>query len=218
VNREEWLNIYKAGLNDLFAEQGAKIPERIRLSCGFPSRRIRTVTGQYWPDCTSTDRTHEIFISPFLDDSLEVADTLVHEIVHACVMTPGHRGAFKRLALAVGLTGKMASSVAGEKLKARLNTLIKEIGPYPHAKLINNKKPKGSRLLKLMCPLCEYPVRVTRRWLTEKGAPLCPCGLEMVESTAINSKVHFPLPIVAAGEDAAGSAINSEEQEVTSAA
>lgn len=39
----------------------------------------------------------------------------------------------------------------------------------------------STRLLKAQCGTCAYTVRVTRRWLAELGAPLCPCNSERME-------------------------------------
>jgi hypothetical protein len=36
------------------------------------------------------------------------------------------------------------------------------------------KKKQTARLLKAQCPECDYIVRVTRKHLAEKGAPVCP--------------------------------------------
>jgi hypothetical protein len=36
--------------------------------------------------------------------------------------------------------------------------------------------PQATRLLKVFCAACGYTARVTQRWLTKAGTPLCPCG------------------------------------------
>jgi hypothetical protein len=40
-----------------------------------------------------------------------------------------------------------------------------------------DKKPQGTRLLKAECGECGYTVRVTKKWLEAKGAPICPCNM-----------------------------------------
>ena len=183
MTREDWLRDFGNRLAPLISENGATIPTNFRVSCGFPSRKA---SGQCWDKKHSADETFEIFISPFIDDPLEVAHTLLHEIIHAVVGTEkGHRKEFKKLALAVGLTGKMTSTVPGEGLKQRLNSLINEAGPYPHAKLNDYKREgNGSRLLKVCCPNCGYTVQVTRRWLNV-GRPICHDGTVMQEAKDI---------------------------------
>jgi hypothetical protein len=94
-----------------------------------------------------------------------------------------HGKEFKRLAVAVGLEGKMTATVASESLKQRLNALISEIGAYPHAALnpgLSGVKKQGTRLNKVTCPLCGYTCRVTQKWLDEVGAPFCPCSSEQM--------------------------------------
>lgn len=40
---------------------------------------------------------------------------------------------------------------------------------------------RSTRLLKAQCGSCAYTVRVTRKWLSELGPPLCPCNREPME-------------------------------------
>lgn len=66
-----------------------------------------------------------------------------------------------------------------------------QLGPYPHARLIDlDTKKQTTRMLKAVCPNeeCEiraqaendkpYTVRLTALW-AELGMPTCPCGTEM---------------------------------------
>jgi len=62
-----------------------------------------------------------MFISPVLADPVKVLDVVVHENVHRIVgIKCGHKGAFKRLAESIGLTGKMTSTIAGPELEQKL--------------------------------------------------------------------------------------------------
>ncbi|WP_354699942.1 hypothetical protein DSM112329_00199 [Paraconexibacter sp. AEG42_29] len=94
----------------------------------------------------------------------------------------------------------MTSTVVGPVLEARLRTILDELGPYPHARVELarvSERPtpatptapdparpadappdqrKKGRLLKVSCPACGYPARVTRVWLTKVGPPICPCN------------------------------------------
>jgi hypothetical protein len=36
----------------------------------------------------------------------------------------------------------------------------------------------STRLLKAECEECGYTVRVTKKWLEAKGAPICPCNMK----------------------------------------
>jgi len=189
MTREAWLMRLTVQLRPLFEEAGHPLPPKIRVSCGWPTHRAlapngksRTV-GQCWPTECSADGRREVFVSPFLSDASQVAAVLVHELCHAVLdCEHGHRAPFKRVATALGLTGKMTATVAGEKLTERLNALLKDLPPYPHAALDRTASPEkkqGTRLVKVECPECGYTIRVTRKWL-DIGVPTCVCGTEMV--------------------------------------
>lgn len=186
MNRETWLLAAKKAVEPLFKQHGYTVPEKIRVSCGWPSvkalgknsRRI----GECWATQCSRDESWEIFISPALADPVRVLDVLVHEIVHAVVgLECGHTGAFRKCALAVGLTGKMTATEAGPELKGHLAAIANRIGTYPHAALDSRKssvKKQSTRLLKVSCESCGYTVRTTQKWI-DVGLPTCPCGCEM---------------------------------------
>jgi hypothetical protein len=144
-----------------------------------PKSKSRVI-GQCWPVEASSDGTTEIFVSPCISTGADAAAVLVHELCHASG-AHGHGPAFKRIALAIGLEGKMTQTNAGEKLAARLNALIGKMGDYPHSTLdlaMSGIAKQGTRMLKVTCPGCGYTVRTTAKWI-EAGLPTCPCGEEM---------------------------------------
>lgn len=189
VNREQWLWVMRHTLTDrLFKPAGIKVPEKIRLSVGFPkgSRgKGATAIGQCWSSEASADGTFEIFIHPEIVDPIRAGDIIVHEIVHTVAGIPAKHGkAFREIALAVGLTGKMTATVAGDALRKSLEEWAKEIGPYPHAALtplegLGGTKTQGTRMLKLTCPSCAYAVRTSQKWI-DVGYPVCPCGETLI--------------------------------------
>jgi hypothetical protein len=188
MNREAWLNALVEKLRPLFREHGYELPERIRVSCGWPSdagrAKIRRHIGEAWHPRVSADGSSETFISPAVSDPVEVADIMVHELVHHAVGTACmHKGPFRRLALAVGLTGRMHATVAGPALRERLHAICAELGPYPHAAITGEKDRKqATRMRKVECPGCGCIVRMTRSWLERIGAPTCGCGMRMLEA------------------------------------
>ena len=112
-------------------------------------------------------------------------DLLLHELIHATVGThEGHKGAFKRLAVACGLSGKMTATIAGEALTPRLADIVASLGEYPHSALnpASGAKKAGTRLIKCECLECGYIVRTTSKWLDDMGAPICPCNLERMSA------------------------------------
>lgn len=184
TNREQWLTEMAVRIANDFDRVGHRLDlGRIRLTCGFPSKgalaRRRRVIGQCWSPSASADGTTEVLISPTIADSLVVAATLVHELVHAAVgNAAGHGPLFREVAVQLGLAGKMTATVAGPELTQRLNALIADLGPYPHAVLDWERGPakkQSTRLLKIRCPNCGYVARVTQVWVAV-GLPTCPCG------------------------------------------
>ncbi len=183
VTREAWLMALAAKLRPTFEAVGAPVPGEVRLSCGWPSKgatasRNRRI-GECWSAQCSADGTREVFISPTLADSVEVGAVLVHELVHAAGYV-GHGADFAKVARALGLTGRMTATVAGERLNAELAVITSELGPYPHATLTpgEDERKQSTRLLKVECAECGYTIRVTAKWL-EVGFPTCPCGTVM---------------------------------------
>lgn len=186
--REEWLGALVDALRPRFTELGHPLPERIRVSCGWPSTggtsRNRKTIGQAWSPKCSADGTHETFVSPVLGTAEDVGHVLVHELVHHAVgVAAGHKSPFRKLALAIGLEGKMTATTAGPELTERLHALAERLGPYPHARLDGSadRKKQDTRMLKVTCPGCGCVVRMTRKWLDDAGAPTCACGDAMQE-------------------------------------
>ena len=186
--REDWLQQMIDLLRPDFEKVGKPLPEKIRVSCGFPSKsalanKARRI-GECWGVESSEDKSYQVFISPLLKEGIEVTSTLVHELVHTAVgIECKHRGPFVKVANAIGLEGKMTETTAGEALIARLKELIEQLGEYPHARLVASNKPKTqtTRMLKVTCKQCGCVVRMTRKWLDEAGLPTCGCGGEMEE-------------------------------------
>lgn len=186
MTREEWLvkatDLFR---EDLFRRNGATIPT-VRVSVGFPggSRGGKSVIGQIWHGAETSDSVPQVFISPVIDEPVRALDVLVHELVHACTPGDGHGSAFKRLAVSVGLTGRMTATVAGPSLRAELETIASFLGTYPHAAInLQDRKKQSTRMVKVEC-FCGYCVRMTRKWLDSIGAPMCPaCDVQLTESS-----------------------------------
>lgn len=193
LTREEWLVAATAHLGGLFAEIGETLPAT-RVSVGWPGGRGKknAVIGQCWASSAAADGVAQLFVSPVLDDASRVLDVLAHELVHAVDdCQSGHKGRFAKIAKALGLTGKMTATVAGEDLKVRLDGIAADLGEYPHAALgagqgVEGPKKQAARMLKVECAEGSgYKVRMTRQWLDEVGAPICPChSAQMIEAAA----------------------------------
>lgn len=188
--REEWLVAGVKALAPLFETVGHSLPP-VRVSVGFAGGRGNkaSVIGQCWHPAATTDGVGQVFVSPTLDDAIRVLDVLAHELVHAINHKndkTGHGKDFAAIAKPLGLTGKMTATVAGPALEAELVLVAESLGAYPHAALATASnaedapKKQGTRMLKVECAESGYTVRMTRKWLDEYGAPVCPCHGEIM--------------------------------------
>lgn len=190
MNREEWLNELTQALRPVFQEIGHPLPDKLRVSCGWPSKgglsKKKRVVAQCWYSDASADGTTEVFVSPFRADGHVVAEDLAHELCHAANgKACGHKGEFITVAKALGFTAPWKETPASPALAERLHAMADAVGPYPHATLDSmateasgGDKPGGTRLLKAECAACGYTCRVTKKWLADKGAPICPCNMQ----------------------------------------
>lgn len=159
ITRESWLSALADEVRPWYEEAGSPLPEKIRLSCGF-SVSLKHL-GVCFPADSSADGTIEIFIKPDQDDPMTVAGIVMHELVHAAVPAGSKHGpVFRKLALAVGLEGRMTQALPGEARKAALLPIVEALGPYPHSALQGpKKKEKGSQAgqyVNVTCPDCGY--------------------------------------------------------------
>jgi hypothetical protein len=207
TTREAWLSAIADALQGVFADCGAQMPrDHIRVTCGFPSHaataRKRRRIGECWSSVHSADGTFEIMVSPTLAEPERVAGVLAHELVHATVgVECGHKGPFRRLALAIGLEGKMTETSEGAAFKRMIAPILDSAGPYPHAALdvdASPEKSQSARLHKVECPECGYLCRVSRKWLDEIGPPHCPLHGAMEEADAASTPPTFQPRLAAA--------------------
>lgn len=192
--REQWLEKAVVLLTPLFKKQGYKVP-KMRVSCGWPSSRgiskkpLGSIAiGECWAAQASTDKKPQIFISPRIakaDGQYGVLPVLAHEMGHGIVGNKhGHDEVFGKCVRSVHLEGKLTHTVGGEEFFKTVRPILKKLGKYPHAELKPGYRPvkkQTTRLVKCECKDCGYNCRVTRKWLEEVGAPLCPCNEKAME-------------------------------------
>jgi len=181
LTREAWLLFAVTEIEPIFREKGYHLP-KIRVSCAFPSgMRRSSIVGQCWGTSCSTDGVNEIFITPAYDRAIDVLDTLTHELVHAIDNCEHKHGKeFKKIALSIGLEGKMIHATAGKELRHRLTLIGKQLektyGVYPHAamRFPNLEKTANKRIHpKATCPKCDYTVVLSLKSI-HYGPPICP--------------------------------------------
>lgn len=177
--REAWLLKAIESLKPHFSSKGYPLPI-VRVSTGFTgSRSGYKAIGSCWANEAAEDNINQLFISPVINDTMQVLGVLVHELVHSVVgVKEGHNKVFKRCALSVGLEGKMTATTASHSLQNSVfKPIISLLGEYPHAKLtpgLSGKKKQGTRMLKALCGECGYTVRLTKTW-ADIALPECPC-------------------------------------------
>jgi hypothetical protein len=192
--REQWLNNAVTSVRGIFHANGFPIPDHIRVSCGFPSKRARSLyrnVGEHFSPDASEDATHQIFISPVLDDSVEVLGVLMHELSHA-VTGSTHGTSFKQCVRKVWLEGSLTQTKVGKQFRENFAPILESLGIYPHAKLnvASSYKVQSTRMLKAVCGTCvehkpdgsfksQYTIRVSKAW-ADKGLPTCQCGTQFV--------------------------------------
>ena len=184
--RDEWLTESVDKLIDqVFVPAGIeRLNASWRIACSFPGGgSARKRIGECWPSGSSNDKTREMFISPLEDDPLEVLGIVAHEMIHAIDdCKNGHKGPFRKMALAIGLQGKMTDTFAGPELTEKLKSILSELGPYPHAALnLKDRKKQTTRMIKIECynADCSCILRASKTAILNTGLPTCGCGSQM---------------------------------------
>jgi hypothetical protein len=183
--REQWLMAAVQELDaPVFKQRNLRLPP-VKVSCGWTGRgRTKTTRGQCWRRAASAVGVNEVFVSPILDAPFAAIQTLAHELVHAvddCVS--GHHGRFREIALAIGLLKPVRTARAGPELTVTINAIVDALGPYPHARLDFEQRPRQTaRLHKCWCASCGYTCRVTALWLDTAGPPICPADDEPMDT------------------------------------
>ena len=176
TTRELWLQNAVDLVSPIFKNKGYTIP-KVQVSCGFPSTGNKSKhVGQCWGKSSTNDGTNQLFISPVLDEPVQVLDTLVHELVHAVDDCMHHHGPeFKKIATDVGLQGLMREASAGPWLLEQLTAISRRLGKYPHSKinLAHSSSKKTGPRPRAKCKKCGYEVTPLKKWL-HMGPPLCP--------------------------------------------
>lgn len=172
TKRENWFNKALPLLQEhVFTPAGLAIPDNVRIGVGTLSSRSgksnSASLGICFPAEKSESKTIEIFISPELEDSNRVLDVVCHELIHAIDGNKnGHKGPFRKMALAIGLEGKMTATTASERLNGTLSEIVEEIGKYPHEKLdTTGQKKQTTRMLKMQCSQCQWNFRTNKTQL-----------------------------------------------------
>lgn len=171
MNREEWLTALGESLcddmlDDIASKYGFDTPP-VRFSVGFsPRSKGGQVIGICCARSISNDGHNEIFISPNIDDSHQIAHVIVHELIHAYLdgTSDGHKNRFVKIAKEVGLKGPWTATTATPALAARLAEYIDVLGEIPASKvnLMLAGKAQTSRAMKVECTACKFMFRTSQ--------------------------------------------------------
>ncbi|MDM4718431.1 SprT-like domain-containing protein [Micromonospora sp. WMMA1363] len=203
--REAWLHRAIDVFRPRFDEIGMPLPERVHVSVGFSygaRAESAKVLGSCWAKRASKDGVNHIFISPESGDTVEVLETLLHELIHAADdCESGHKAAFAEAATRLGFEGPMTATPAGMGLTVELMTMAETLGEYPHGalevparvpsttpvptgaaggsstggKLHSGPAKQGTRMIKVVC-----------------NTPDCPCEGYTVRTTSKWLEVGAP--------------------------
>ena len=188
--REEYLQKAKAELNErVFKQAGYEIPE-VKISCSWAlgtADKNKKTLGQCVPRSWSKANINEIMIVPTVDDSVQVIDTLAHELVHAVDdCESGHGAGFRKICMAVGLNGssQMRCACAGDELTQTIKEIVEDIGLYPHNELqIHKRKRQTTRMIKVSCTECNFSYRTSRKNIDMMANKICNgCGSDSLQN------------------------------------
>jgi hypothetical protein len=174
-DREDWLTKAARMLRLMLLEDSdVSTKAKIRVSCGFPkgSRRLASMTT---PRGLSGDQTNEIFISPEIDQPVELLERLAIELVNAefdatgfAKGSPAHY-ALQRIGVASLKDHRFVGSTA--PLFTKMATAL---GEYPHVAMNRHElKKDGTRQIKVECTECRAIWRASRQWVDRMSQ--CPC-------------------------------------------
>jgi len=201
MTREEWLESLIEKFRPHYAAAEVEIPEKVRVSFGWPSRNALSNTarrlGECWMVEAAEDGVNQIFLTPLIHDPQEAAGVLAHELVHAALPTgAAHKGPFRKACKALGITeGKPKSAMPGPELREKIAAILQGMPPYPHAALTPKSgadKKQAARMLKLSCIgdgegstelHQEYILRGSKKVIV-LGLPICPLCNQPMKSDA----------------------------------
>lgn len=186
MNREQWLIQATELLEKLVLVPANEKTDRLvraKIAVSVGNTTHKKALGECWKRSASEDNdTNQIFITAKINDSAQVLNVLLHELIHAyddC--ESGHTGAFKHLALACGLTGKMTSTKPNDELSETFADIVDALGDIPHVKLDPKKsgiKKQNTRMLKIECLECGLVIRASKTQVERIAAnhnAECPC-------------------------------------------
>lgn len=164
--REQWLTKLVERAKPMFEKLDKPLPS-VRTAICPPHRPKMKHVGLCWSAASSKDNTREIWVSSEIDDALEVAGILVHELCHAALPHGvKHSKPFLTLARSMHLEGRATATTIGEPFKTIWSPIVEKIGPLPGAKFTGTRPadlaPKQATIIQrnVACPECGFAAKV----------------------------------------------------------
>jgi len=175
--RDEWLAELLSYLQSWFEELGFQIPG-FQIRSGFPSKgRGAQKTAESWEK--QEDGSFIIFVRPDRSDPREVISAVVLEMSKVVVGPKDRHGhLFRFLASSFGLGGGKSERSGDREFLDRVAPIMDAIGALPSPEIapadLTAAPKQTTRQIKVTCEKCGYVARVSRKWLSEVGPPICP--------------------------------------------
>ena len=159
VKVSQWLQDSLPELQkSIFGPAKLTIPKKLRLNVGMmpgkTGQNNRTLGVCYKAHVNNGVNLITLNIATTdRENSERILDILCHEIIHAIDNNEnGHGPVFKKMALAIGLEGKMTATTATKKLTKKLAKVVKKIGEFPEQAInLHGLRQDTNRNIKLQC-------------------------------------------------------------------
>lgn len=140
LNREGWLTAFAEEMHPIiFSRTGLKATKYL-IACGWPSCQATALENRRVGECwieTGIDGVSQIFVSPIIDDPVDVGGVVIHELLHAFLpLEVGHGTPFCSAARKMGLIGPPTETAVGRILEKIVAPVVIKLGPYPHRRII----------------------------------------------------------------------------------
>jgi hypothetical protein len=183
ANREAWLTQALEALREVHPNLTTA-----RVSVGYgPNRRgTKRLLGYTVPGSHTVDGVPQLFVTPVAETAAEALTVLSFE---ACRATAAEK--LTATALGIGLVRNDDKSERAAPFKPMLHsdlaklfaTIETQLGPYPHAGIKPDAyRPRDSGGIKVSCANGKgYVARVSQKWISAHGAPLCGCCQQVMK-------------------------------------
>jgi hypothetical protein len=143
-NKNDYLRAMFKKIVLLFEDNGFNISEikkEIQINCVDTGKEADGYC--FWPESIIAYGIHpsedyKIEVNKRIDDGIYATAVLIHEVCHVMQFhlygyVPAHGKEFKKIALAVGLEGRMTQTTPSRELVSQIKEWERDIGQYPHS-------------------------------------------------------------------------------------